>query len=71
MSAGSVLAGVLALAVGLLLWRARASRVEAAAATARLAAILESFSAGSRRGVRTDASRRATAGSASSIRRSS
>ena len=46
MSASSVLAGVLALAVGLLLWRARASRVEAAAAGARLAAILESFSAG-------------------------
>ena len=42
----SVLAGALAVAVGLLSWRLRAVRAESAAAAARLAAILESFSAG-------------------------
>ena len=46
MLALSVVAAALAIAVGLLAWRLRASRVEAAAAGARLAAVLESLSAG-------------------------
>ncbi len=46
MTAISVLAAALAVTVGLLGWRLRAARAEAAAAGARLAAMLESLSAG-------------------------
>ena len=46
MIAISVVAAALAVTVGLLAWRLRATRAEAATAGARLAAMLESFSAG-------------------------
>lgn len=46
MIAMSVVAAVLTVMVGLLAWRLRATRAEAAAAGARLAALLESLSAG-------------------------
>ena len=46
MTAISVLAAALAVAVGLLGWRLRTARAEAAAAGTRLAAVLESLSAG-------------------------
>ena len=46
MIAISLLAALLAVAAGLLAWRLRAARDEAAVARARLAAMLESFSAG-------------------------